>query len=329
MGLAATETLAISFDDVRAAQARLSGVIHQTPVLTSRTLDRLTGARIYLKAESFQRTGAFKFRGAYNAVSQLPEAARPRGVVAFSSGNHAQAVAHAAELLGVPAAIVMPEDAPPTKIAATKGYGAEVVIYDRYRANRAEISAKLAAERGATLIPPYDHPHVIAGNGTAVLDLLDEVGEFDLLAICLGGGGLMAGSATAARGLFPEIAIVGVEPAAGDDWARSYASGRREAMDEVPITIADGQQTQAPGELTWPIARRYVGQIALATDDEIRQAMAFLFERLKIVVEPSGASALAALLAGKVDVRGKRVGVTISGGNIGLDRFLRVMAGSL
>lgn len=329
MGLAATEPLAIQFDDVRAAQARLSGVIHQTPVLTSRTLDDLTGAQVYLKAESFQRTGAFKFRGAYNAVSQLPEAARPRGVVAFSSGNHAQAVAHAAALLGVPAAIVMPEDAPPTKIAATKGYGAEVVIYDRYRANRAEISAQLAAERGATLIPPYDHPDVIAGNGTAVLDLLDDVGELDLLIVCVGGGGLIAGSATAARGLFPEIEIVGVEPAAGDDWARSYASGRRESLAEVPVTIADGQQTQAPGELTWPIARRYVGQIALVTDDEIRQAMAFLFERLKIVVEPSGASAFAALLAGKLDVSQKRVGVTISGGNIGLDRFLRVMAGGV
>jgi threo-3-hydroxy-L-aspartate ammonia-lyase len=327
MATTATETLAIDFADVRAAQARLAGVINQTPVLTSRTLDERTGAKLFLKAESFQRTGAFKFRGAYNAVSQLPPEARASGVVAFSSGNHAQAVAFAAHLVGVPAAIVMPEDAPPTKLTATRGYGADVIIYDRYRANRAEIAAAVAAERGATLIPPYDHPHVIAGNGTAVLDLLDEVGELDLLVVCLGGGGLMAGSATAARGLFPNIAIVGVEPATGDDWARSYAAGERVALAEVPVTIADGQQTQAPGELTWPIARRYVGQIALVTDDEIRAAMAFLFERLKVVVEPSGATALAAVLAGKLDVAGRRVGVTISGGNIGLDRFLQVMAG--
>lgn len=320
-------TLAINFDDVRAAQARLAGVINQTPVLTSRTLDAMTGASVFLKAESFQRTGAFKIRGAYNAVSQVPEEARAGGVVAFSSGNHAQAVSYAANLLGVPAAIVMPEDAPPTKIAATKGYGAEVIIYDRYTANRAEIAAGVAAERGATLIPPYDHPHVMAGNGTAVLDLLEETGELDLLVVCVGGGGLIAGSATAAKGLFPNIEVAGVEPAAGDDWVRSYASGRREALTEVPVTIADGQQTQAPGELTWPVARRYVSQMVSVTDDEIRQAMAFLFERMKIVVEPSGASAFAAVLAGKLDVAGKRVGVTISGGNIGLDRFLHVMSG--
>jgi threonine dehydratase len=305
----------------------LTGVIHQTPVVTSRTLDESTGARLYLKAESFQRTGAFKFRGAYNAVSQLPPDARDSGVVAFSSGNHAQAVAFAAQLVGVPAAIVMPEDAPPTKIAATRGYGADVIIYDRYTANRAEIAAAVATERGATLIPPYDHPHVMAGNGTVVLELLEEIGELDLLVVCLGGGGLLAGSATAARGLYPDIEIAGVEPAAGDDWARSYAAGERVALADVPITIADGQQTQAPGVLTWPIVRRYVGQIATVTDDEIRAAMGVLFERLKLVVEPSGATALAAVLSGKFDVAGRRVGITISGGNIGRDRFLQVMSG--
>ncbi|MDQ3692873.1 MAG: pyridoxal-phosphate dependent enzyme [Chloroflexota bacterium] len=329
MELVATEELAIDFDDVRAAQQRLAGVIHQTPVLTSGALDEWTGARVFLKAESFQRTGSFKFRGAYNAVSQLPRDLRSGGVVAFSSGNHAQAVALAARLLDVPAAIVMPDDAPPTKRAATSGYGAEVITYDRYQANRAEIAAAIATERGATLIPPYDHPHVIAGNGTTALDLLDEVGELDQVVVCLGGGGLLAGSATAARGLYPHIDVVGVEPAAGDDWARSYAAGKRVALTEVPVTIADGQQTQAPGLLTWPIARRLVGSIAVVTDDEIRAAMAFLFERLKIVVEPSGASSFAAVLAGKVDVAGKRVGVTISGGNIGLDQFMRVMRGGV
>jgi threonine dehydratase len=327
MTTSVTDALAIQFEDVRAAQARLTGVIHQTPVVTSRTLDESTGARLYLKAESFQRTGAFKFRGAYNAVSQLPPDARDSGVVAFSSGNHAQAVAFAAQLVGVPAAIVMPEDAPPTKIAATRGYGADVIIYDRYTANRAEIAAAVATERGATLIPPYDHPHVMAGNGTVVLELLEEIGELDLLVVCLGGGGLLAGSATAARGLYPDIEIAGVEPAAGDDWARSYAAGERVALADVPITIADGQQTQAPGVLTWPIVRRYVGQIATVTDDEIRAAMGVLFERLKLVVEPSGATALAAVLSGKFDVAGRRVGITISGGNIGRDRFLQVMSG--
>ena len=295
-------------------------------MLTSRTLDDLTGARVYLKAECFQRAGAFKFRGAYNALACLDPAARARGVVTYSSGNHAQAVALAAQLHGVPATIVMPTDAPPTKLAATRGYGAEIVSYDRYREDRAAIGARTAAERGATLIPPYDHPNVIAGQGTTALELIEQVDELDLLLVCLGGGGLLAGCAVAAKGLHPGMEVIGVEPAAGDDWAQSLARGERVRLPAVPRTIADGQQTEAPGALTFAIAQPLIAGVALITDDEIRAAMAFLFERLKVVVEPSGASALAALLAGKVGAAGRRVGVTLSGGNVGLHQFLAIMA---
>lgn len=316
----------VAFADVQAAASRLAGVARRTPVLTSRTLNEQTGATVLLKAENFQRMGAFKFRGGYNAVAGLPPEARARGVVTFSSGNHAQAVALAAKLHGIPATIVMPEDAPPGKLAATRGYGAEVVRYDRYGEDRNAIGARIAAERGATLIPPYDHPGVVAGQGTAALELFEEVGPLDLLLVCVGGGGLLAGCALAARALSPGAAVVGVEPEAGDDWARSVAAGERVKLSGVPRTIADGQQTEAPGELTWAVARPLIAGIALVSDDEIRAAMAFCFERLKIVVEPSGASALAALLAGKVDAAGKRVGVTISGGNVGLDQFLAIMA---
>ncbi|MDP9365499.1 MAG: threo-3-hydroxy-L-aspartate ammonia-lyase [Chloroflexota bacterium] len=316
----------VTFADVRAAAGRLAGVAHRTPVVTSRVLDERTGGRVFLKAENLQRMGAFKFRGAYNAVARLDPDARARGVVTFSSGNHAQAVALAAKLHDIPATIVMPEDAPPAKLAATRGYGAEVVLYDRYGEDRNAIGARIAAERGATLIPPYDHPDVVAGQGTAALELFKEVGPLDLLLVCVGGGGLLAGSALAAAALSPEAAVVGVEPAAGDDWARSLAAGERVKLPGVPRTIADGQQTEAPGELTWAVARPLIAGIALVSDDETRAAMAFCFERLKLVVEPSGATALAALLAGKVDAGGKRVGVTISGGNVGLDQFLRIMA---
>ena len=316
----------VDFAEVQAAADRLAGVAHWTPTLTSRTLDERTGARVFLKAESLQRMGAFKFRGAYNAVARLDPATRARGVVTFSSGNHAQAVALAAKLHDIPATIVMPEDAPPAKLAATAGYGAEVVLYDRYGADRHAIGVRIAAERGATLIPPYDHPDVVAGQGTAALELFEEVGELDLLLVCVGGGGLLAGSAVVAAALSPGTAVVGVEPAAGDDWARSLAAGERVRLPGVPRTIADGQQTEAPGELTWAVARPLIAGIALVDDDETRAAMAFLFERLKLVVEPSGATALAALLSGKVDGAGKRVGVTISGGNVGLDQFLRIMA---
>jgi threo-3-hydroxy-L-aspartate ammonia-lyase len=316
---------AISFADVQAAAERLRGIAHRTPVLTSRTLNDLTGAEVFLKAEPFQRMGAFKFRGAYNAISSLPEDVRARGIVTNSSGNHAQAVALSAHLFAVPATIVMPTDAPPAKIAATRGYGAEIVYYDRYREDRTAIAERLAAELGATLIPPYDHPMVMAGNGTTALELLEEAGELDLLLVCLGGGGLLSGCATAAKALSPAIEIWGVEPAAGDDWAQSYVRGDRVKLSEVPRTIADGQQTEAPGRLTWATARPLVRGIATVTDDQIRDAMRFLFERVKLVTEPSGASALAALMSGAVDGRGKRVGVIISGGNIGIDGFCQII----
>ncbi|MBW3631762.1 MAG: threo-3-hydroxy-L-aspartate ammonia-lyase [Chloroflexi bacterium] len=316
---------AIRFSDVQAAAERLRGVAHRTPVLTSRTLDEMTGAQVYLKAETFQRIGAFKFRGAHNAISALEPEVRERGVVTNSSGNHAQAVALSAQLFSIPATIVMPTDAPPAKIAATRGYGAEIVFYDRYREDRAAIAEQVARDLGATLIPPYDHPLVMSGNGTTALELIEEVGDLDLLLVCLGGGGLLSGCATAAKALSPEIEIWGVEPEAGDDWAQSYARGERVRLAEVPRTIADGQQTEAPGVLTWPTVRPLVKGILTVSDNEIRDTMRFLFERMKLVTEPSGASALAALLAGKVDGRDKRVGVTITGGNIGVDGFCQII----
>ena len=318
-------TFAATFADVRAAAERLRGVAHRTPVVTSRTLDERTGTRAFLKAENLQRMGAFKFRGAYNRLAQLTPAERAGGVVAFSSGNHAQGVALAARLLGIPAAIVMPSDAPAAKLAATRGYGAEVVLYERARMNRAELAASIANERGATLVPPYDDPAIIAGQGTVALELIEDVGPLDALLVPLGGGGLTAGSCLAATALSPGVRVYGVEPAAGDDWVRSWAADRIVSI-PVPQTIADGQQTQAPGELTWPIVRRLAAGIVTVTDDEIRAAMRFAFERLKLVVEPSGASALAALLFAKVDVRNQRVGVTISGGNVDPATFAACIA---
>jgi len=285
----------------------------------------MTGAQVFLKAECFQRGGAFKFRGAYNAIAALDPETRARGVVSFSSGNHAQAVALAAQLHDIPATLVMPKDAPPAKLAATRGYGAEVIIYDRYQEDREAIGRQVTEERGTALIPPYDHPNVIAGAGTAALELLEDVGELDLLLVCTGGGGLLAGSAVATKALFPSASMIAVEPAAGDDWKRSFDVGQRVRLEAIPRTIADGQQTQAPGVLTFPIAQRLVDGVVLATDDEILAAMTFLFERMRIVVEPSGASALAALLAGKVDAAGKRVGVTLSGGNVGLAQFCTLL----
>jgi threonine dehydratase len=312
-----TETgFAATFADVQAAAERLRGVAHRTPVVTSGTLDARTGAaRVFLKAENLQRVGAFKFRGAYNAIAQLDDEQKRRGVVAFSSGNHAQGVALAAKLLGVPAVIVMPSDAPAAKLAATRGYGADVVEYDRERMNRAELAASIAAERGATLIPPYDDPRIIAGQGTVALELIEDAGALDVLLVPLGGGGLLAGCCLAATALSPGIRIYGVEPEAGDDWARSWRENRIVSI-PVPKTIADGQQTQAPGERNWAIVRALAAGIVTVTDDEIRAAMRFAFERLKLVLEPSGASALAALLHGKVDANGARAGVVLSGGNV-------------
>lgn len=315
-----TTTPPVTLDDVRDAAARLKGVAHRTPVLRSRTLDELVGAEVFLKCENFQRVGAFKFRGAYNAASRLTPEQLGRGIAAYSSGNHAQAVALAARELGTTAVIVMPEDAPPSKRAATEGYGAEIVTYDRYTGDRVAIAEALAAERGLALIPPYEHPHVMAGQGTAALELLEEVGELGALLTPVGGGGLMAGSATVAKGLHADIRMIGVEPEAGDDTKRSLEAGRRVSI-PVPHTIADGQALHIPGELTFSVNRRLVDEIALVADDEIRDAMRFAFERLKIVVEPSGVTPLAALLTGRVGALPRRVGVIVSGGNVDAARF--------
>ena len=317
---------AISYQDVVAAAGRLRGVAHRTPVLTSRTLDERTGARVFLKCENLQRMGAFKFRGAYNRIVQLDDAARARGVVAFSSGNHAQGVALAARLLGVPATIVMPSDAPRAKVAATAGYGAEIVTYDRATMNRGAIAAELAAERGATVVPPYDDPFVMAGQGTVGLEVAEDVPDLDVVLVCTGGGGLLSGCATALSRDRPAVRIYGVEPEAGDDFAQSFARGERVTI-AVPRTIADGQRTTTPGELTFPIVRARCAGILTTTDAEIEAAMRFAFERLKLVLEPSGACALAALLAGRLpEARGRRIGVTLSGGNVDAALFARVLA---
>ena len=313
----------ITLDDVRAAAATLDGVANRTPVMTSRTLDERVGARVHLKAESFQRGGAFKFRGAYNKISSLAPDVRARGVIAYSSGNHAQAVAIAARLHGTSATIVMPEDAPRAKVEATLGYGAEIVRYDRFTEKREEIGARLAAERGLELVRPYDDPLVMAGQGTTALELLEEVPDVDVLVVPLGGGGLIAGCATAATALRPGIRIVGVEPDAGDDTARSLAAGERVAID-VPRTIADGLQASEPGELTFEVNRLLVDEVVTVSDEEIIEAMAFLFDRLKLVTEPSGAVGVAALLTGATRPRGT-AGVVISGGNVGAARFAALL----
>jgi threonine dehydratase len=314
-----------SLDDVRAAAKRIDGVAHRTPVLTSRTLDERTGGHLFLKAESFQRTGSFKFRGAYNTIAALDEGARSRGVAAYSSGNHAQAVAHAAALHGIPAKILMPEDAPQSKIRATQGYGAEIITYDRYNEERTSLGEGLADEWGMTLVPPFDHPDVMAGQGTAALELLEDVGPLDLLVVCVGGGGLISGCATVAKSQTEPIEVIGVEPAAGDDVRRSLAAGHVVTI-PTPRTIADGQQTTAPSERTFAVIRERVDDIVLTTDDEIRVAMRFAFERLRVVLEPSGASALAAVLAGTIDATGRRVGITLSGGNVDVARFIELLA---
>ncbi len=315
----------ISLDDVRAAAARLDGVAHRTPVLTSRTLDRELGARVFCKAECFQRGGAFKFRGAYSMISSLTVEQRRAGVAAYSSGNHAQAVALAASLLGSRATILMPADAPSAKLEATRGYGAEVVTYDRYGEDREALGAALAGERGLTLVPPYEHPLVMAGQGTVALELLEQAPRLDMLLAPVGGGGLMAGCATAAKAQLPAIRMVGVEPRAGDDTMRSLAAGERVRI-AVPQTIADGQQADIPGELTFSVNRRLMDEVVLVSDDEIVAAMRFLFDRMKLVVEPSGACALAALLAGRVDGASGAVGVVLSGGNVGADRLATLLA---
>jgi threonine dehydratase len=310
----------IGIDDVRAAAARIEGIAHRTPVLTSRHLDELTGARVFLKAENLQRVGAFKFRGAANAVACLTDAERARGVATVSSGNHAQALALAARLQGVRATILMPDDSPANKLTATRGHGAEVIEFDRYASDREALLAELVAERGMVPVHPYDDERVMAGQGTVALELLEQAGPLDLLLVCVGGGGLIAGCATVARALAPDLRVVGVEPEAGDDVRRSLEAGERVRI-PVPRTIADGQQLPTPGELTFEVIRERVDAVVVASDAEIVTAMRILFERVKTVAEPSGASALAALLAGRLDARGLRVGVTISGGNVSAERF--------
>ncbi|MGZ3508341.1 MAG: threo-3-hydroxy-L-aspartate ammonia-lyase [Vulcanimicrobiaceae bacterium] len=317
--------LAVDFEDVRTAAGRLAGVAHRTPVLTSRTLDARTGATVFLKCENFQRMGAFKFRGAYNRISSLNDDERIHGVVTFSSGNHAQGVALASKLLGVPATIVMPEDAPKAKVAATREYGAEIVLYDRFSEDRAAIARRICEERGATLVPPYDDPYVIAGQGTATLELLEDVPGIDVIVAPVGGGGLLSGTAIAANGIDPSVQIFGVEPAAGNDFERSLAEGRRITI-AVPDTIADGMQTTSPSEMTFPIVQRFARGIVIVSDEELRAAMRFAFERMKIVIEPSGAASLAAILFGKLDVRGKRAAAIISGGNVDAARYGALIA---
>jgi threonine dehydratase len=316
----------IELADIQAAAARLDGIAHRTPVLSSRALDSRTGATLLLKAENLQRAGAFKFRGAYNRISHLDVAERERGVVTASSGYHAQAVALAASLSGTSAVILMPHDAPETKRAATAGYGAEVVGFDRYEDDRDARLAELAAESGRVVVHAYDDPLVMAGQGTAALELLAQSEALDALVCPVGGGGLLAGCATAARALSPATRVFGVEPEAGDDTRRSLAAGERVSV-AMPRTIADGQQLTTPGELTFEVIRRRVDEVVTVSDAEIVDAMVLLFERLKVVVEPSGACALAAVLAGRLPVAGQRVGVLLSGGNVGHDRFAQLVTG--
>jgi len=306
-----------TYDDVAAARERIAGHAHRTPVLTSRTADARTGATIFFKAENLQRGGAFKFRGAFNAISALPAEARARGVLAFSSGNHAQAVAYAARLLGVPATIIMPSDAPAVKVAGTRGYGAEIVFYDRYAQDRQQITRQLAGETGAAIIPPFDHPQVIAGQGTAAAELIEEAGNLDVLIAPLGGGGLLAGSALAAAALSPSCQVWGVEPEAGNDGQRSLMSGEIVEI-AVPRSIADGALTTAVGRHSFPILQAKVDGVVTVSDTELVETMRFFAERMKLVVEPTGCLAAAAVFTGKVDCAGKRVGVVLSGGNVDL-----------
>ena len=311
---------AVVYADVEAAAQRLAGQAHRTPVLTSRTVDGRAGARVFFKCESFQRTGTFKFRGAYNALSLLSEDQKARGVVAYSSGNHAQAVALAGRLLGTPATIVMPEDAPAVKLAATRGYGAEVVTYDRMGERREEVGGAIARERGLALVPPYDHPDVVAGQGTAARELFEEVGELDLLLVCCGGGGLLSGSAISACALSPGCRVVGVEPENADDATRSFRTGTLHRI-ENPDTVADGVRTPSLGEVTFPLVLRHVDEMATVSEDGIIRSMRLIWERMKILVEPTGALAAAALLEGVVKADpGSRVGVIVSGGNVDLGR---------
>jgi len=315
-----TQPLAVSYADVEHAARVLNGISHHTPVMTSRQADQITQASLFFKCENFQRVGAFKFRGAYYAISKLNKEQQQRGVIAFSSGNHAQAVALAGRMLNVATCIVMPHDAPAMKVAATREYGAQVVIYERGVEDRELVAARIVEERGLTLIPPFDHPDVIAGQGTAAKELIEAVGTLDYLFVCTGGGGLLSGCATAAAHLAPQCTIIGVEPEAGNDVQQSLRTGQRVHI-EVPATIADGAQTQQVGKLTFPILQAYVSDIVTVSDLQLCTQMRFFAERMKIVVEPTGCLAAAAVMNKIVDVSGARVGIIVSGGNVDIDRF--------
>ncbi len=320
--MALTNTL--SYQDVVEAAGRIAGVAHRTPVLTSSTADALSGAQLFFKCENLQRMGAFKFRGAYNAISRFTPEQRRQGVLTFSSGNHAQAIALSARLQGIASTIIMPHDAPALKVAATRAYGGEVITYDRYKEDREQIGRRLAEERGMTLIPPYDHADVICGQGTAAKELLEEVGPLDVLLVCLGGGGLLAGSALAASGLAPACKVIGVEPALGNDGQQSLRSGQIVHID-VPDTIADGAKVTHVGTLNFAIIQRLVSDIVTVSDAQLVQTMKFFAERMKIVVEPTGCLGAAAALHQALPLAGKRVGVIISGGNVDLSTFARLV----
>lgn len=316
-----------TYADVEAAAIRLEGIAHHTPAMSSATANRRTQASLVFKPENLQRMGAFKFRGGYNAIASLSAEQKKAGVVTYSSGNHAQAIAYAGQLLGVPTTIIMPNDAPAAKVAATEGYGGQVIRYDRYKENRLEIGNKLSAERGLTIIPPYDHPHVIAGQGTATKELIEDAGPLDILLVPLGGGGLLAGAALVAKALNPGCRVFGVEPEAGNDGQQSLRKGEIVAIG-VPKTIADGAQTAFLGDLTFPIIQREVEDIVTVSDDALVDAMRFFAERMKLVVEPTGCLAAAAAFTGEVPVAGKRVGVILSGGNVDLASFAAFIAPS-
>ena len=310
------DDLRVTFDDVEAARARLDGIVHRTPVLSSRTLNARLGGSIFLKCESFQRTGAFKIRGAYNALARLADDDRRRGVLTYSSGNHAQAAALAGRLLGIEVTIVMPSDAPAIKLAATRSYGATVITYDRRETTREELTARLAAETGRTVIPPYDHPDIVAGQGTVALELIEAAGPLDLLVVPCGGGGLLSGCAVAAAALSPGCRVIGVEPAEAADGTASFRTGILHRVDN-PETIADGARTPYLGRVTFPLVRRWVDDMVTVSDEALLRALRFLWERMKVVVEPTGALGVAALLEGVVRAA-PRTGVVISGGNVDL-----------
>jgi threonine dehydratase len=320
-----SDSLPVAFEDVKAAAERLRGVAHRTPIITSRTLNEICKNEVYLKCENFQRTGAFKFRGAYNALVQLSPEQKRRGVIAFSSGNHGQAVALSGRLLGIKTVIVMPKDAPKVKVEATRGYGAGVILYDPDEAERERLAKELMEERGLTLIPPFDHPDIIAGQGTAAKELLEEVGELDYLFVPCGGGGLLGGSLLSAQALSPRCKVYGVEPEAGDDGVRSFETGVLQTV-HTPETIADGARTPSLGKLTFAIIKELAAGMLTASDEELVRTMRFLWERLKIIVEPTGVLGLAPLFHGRIEIEGKRVGVILSGGNVDLKRACTLFA---